>query len=750
MKGSSYRVPFGYCIVVLFLLAFIPTSKTQSSLSEKRILLRLQQQLEYPKTLDSWQNWTDFCFLQPTSFVKVICSNEHITELTIIGNKTSPLFYSPKISPTKNFTISQQTLSQNFSINSLFTLLTKLTKLKKLSLISLGIWGTLPSKIDRFRSLESFNVSSNFIFGEIPKEISYMKNLKSLVLADNLIKGNVPDLRPLKTLLELDLSNNQIGPNFPNLGTNLIDIILKNNSIRSSVPYNLNKFNQLEKFDISSNNFVGPIPRFVFSLPALWYLNLADNKLTGELPEKTQCGKRLYFVDISRNLLNGNLPECIGSDSSKYRIVLSDWNCISGLKFQHPQKFCQRQAIAVNPTAKNRNATAAEKQQISGMKLGFILGIIIGGIILIVGIVCSLIWVTCKRSNSIESAKYDKFDKSVGVKLPAHSLPVIETSKYVARSMRMPSIALPQYHSFTLEELQEATNNFDQINSVTEDSQGKVYRGSLPSGSTVLVKCIKVNEKVSSKSLNRNMEVISQLRNPNLVSVLGHCVETYQDRSKGCTIYIVIEHVGNGSLREHLTDWTRKDRLKWPQRMTISMGIARGVHFLHTGVTPGVYGNGLTMENILMDDSLTPKVGNYRIPLPLKAENLHSQNGSTSENSEKDDIYKVGVIMLELLTGKQITSEHQVDDLKLQLESSLAESPSALQQVIDTAMKGTFAYQSVKTAAEITVNCLCKDLRRRPPMEDVVWHLEYSIQAQQAWTTSGNLALNSGNLGLHM
>lgn len=58
--------------------------------------------------------------------------------------------------------------------------------------------------------------------------------------------------------------------------------------------------------------------------------------------------------------------------------------------------------------------------------------------------------------------------------------------------------------------------------------------------------------------------------------------------------------------------------LKWPQRMAISIGIARGVQFLHTGVAPGVFGNNLNIENILLDDSLNAKVSGYRIPLPSK------------------------------------------------------------------------------------------------------------------------------------
>ncbi|KAH9606837.1 hypothetical protein KSS87_020245 [Heliosperma pusillum] len=729
MKSLTFLMCINLCINALILLELTPKLEAQLSSSEKRILLQLQQQLEYPSTLQSWQKWTNFCFLQPSSYVKVVCSNDHVTELTVIGNKT----FSP--------------LSKKFSIDSLFTILTKLTSLKKLSLVSLGIWGALPSKIDRFRSLEMLNISSNFIHGEVLDDILSLKSLKSLVLSNNLINGNFPNLSSLKTLQELDLSNNEIGPNFPLLGTSLINIILRNNSIRSPIPRQLKNFNQLQRLDLSFNHLVGPLPTYVFALSSLWYINLANNQLTGGLGNATVCGKRLWFVDISRNLLVGKLPSCIGSDSAKYRNVSSSWNCLSGLKFQHPRKFCQRQALAVIPPAKNSSKSVAEEEKISGIRLGLIFGII-GGSILLFGTACSIIWIICKKKNTDVALNYN-YDKSVGRKLATRPSPIIETSKYVARSMRMPNIGLPPYYLFTLEELQEATNNFDQINLVTEGSQGQVYKGLLPNGSAVLIKCMTVKEKHSSKSLNNHIEVLSQLRHQNLVSVLGHCVVTYQERHKGSSIYVVFEHVANGSLREHLSDWRRKDKLKWPQRMTISMGIARGVHFLHTGIAPGVFGNDLKMDNILLDDSLTPKISNYRIPLPMKVEESSGQNNPPSENSEKDDIYKLGVIMLELLTGRRATSENQVDDLKLELESGLRESASALQQAIDLGMRGTFAYQSIKTATEITISCLSEDPSRRPPMEDVVWHLEYSIQAQQAWTTSGNLAFNSGNLGLH-
>lgn len=200
-----------------------------------------------------------------------------------------------------------------------------------------------------------------------------------------------------------------------------------------------------------------------------------------------------------------------------------------------------------------------------------------------------------------------------------------------------------------------------------------------------------------------------------------------------------------------LADSKKREYLKWPQRMGITMGIARGIQFLHTGIAPGVFGNDLKIDNILLDDSLSAKISSYSISMPSKVGSESPLNGqdasnsyrtSSTENLEKNDIYQLGVILLEVITGKPITSESEVDDLKLQLEKTLAEPTSRLTELVDPSIRGTFGYESMKTAVEISRKCLYEDPSDRPTIEDVVWHLQYSIQVQEGWnSTSGNLAL---------
>ncbi|XP_058194811.1 probable LRR receptor-like serine/threonine-protein kinase At1g14390 [Rhododendron vialii] len=736
-----------FLISLLTFHFFPPPSIAQLSPSETGTLFEIQQLLEYPEAFQDWNNSTDFCHLPPSPFLVIACSGNRVTELTVTGNKPSPSQIATKPTSRKNPPFPNQTLSGNFSIVSIFATLTNLTSLKILSLVSLGLWGPLPPVIDQLNSLQVLNISSNFIYGEIPASISSMKNLTSLCLSGNLLNGSVPDLAPLQSLQVLDLGVNQLGPAFPSLGPALVNITLRNNSMISEIPSTIASFDLLQRFDVSFNQLVGPIPPALFSLPSIQYLVLRYNQLSGALPVNTlTCSGNLTYVDISENYLTGNLPACIGSGSGN-RTVLSYWNCLSGgvsSRYQHNVSFCDKAvALTVQPSDGRQNGQTKSK-------LGVILGVIVGfvGAGGVVGLVILVIIIKAKRSNNKgrSSIKCDSFvvDKTPSVR----GSPVVD-GRHVPRGIKSPTLGLPPYHVFKLEDMEDATNNFDPANLAGEGSHGQLYKGCLRDGSTAMVKCLKLKQKHSQQNLQQHMEVISKLRHNHLVSVVGHCIVTYQDHpNTAMTLFLVLENVANGSLRDHLTDSKKREYLQWPQRMGITMGIARGIQFLHTGIAPGVFGNDLKIENILLDDSLTAKISSYNISLPSKVGSespLNRQDASnrlsSTENPEKNDIYQLGVILLEVITGKPITSESEADNLKYQLEKALAESTSKLQELIDPSLRGTFAYESMKTAVEISTKCLCEDPSARPTIEDVVWHLQYSMQVQQGWsTTSGNLS----------
>ncbi|KAF9605782.1 hypothetical protein IFM89_018448 [Coptis chinensis] len=731
----------GFLLQLLIIVLFCPKILSQLTPSESRILFKVQQLLEYPPAFQGWNNWTNFCYLPPSPSLTIVCSGNHITELTVIGNKTtSPYSLSSKAGGGNSFSTSDSTLSKGFSIDSFFTLLTKLSSLKVLSLVSLGIWGPLPAKINRFSSLQVLNLTSNSIYGKISAEVTSVANLQNLVLADNLLSGSIPDLSSLSALEELNLSSNHLGPEFPSLGNKLVTVVLRNNAFNSQIPSKLRNFNQSQHLDISSNQLVGPIPSTLFSLPSIHYINLAGNRLSGALPTNLSCSNELEHVDLSNNLLIGKLPLCIVSNSSS-RVLFYSWNCLSAgnSKYQHPYSFCHKEALAVKPTPRNqKNGSSA--------KLGILLSIC-GGTVATVGIIGLLLVMVFRKAKKNEIYA---IDKSVGRKSSAQLSPKLPTeARHVSPTMRLlGAFGLRTYNVFTVDEIQEATSNFNPSNLIGEGPQGQLYKGCTRDGSTVVVRCMKLQQRHSSQRLLQHMEVISKLRHRHLVSLLGHCIVTHQDYSNETnTMFLVFEYVSNSTLRNHLTDRRKREMLKWSHRLAVTMGVAKGIQFLHTGVAPGIFGNDVKIENILLDENLTAKISNYNLLIPSKVDSESSLRGlettdhlgssmRTNEHGERRDVYQLGAILLEIITGKPITSQSELDVQRLQLEQSLAESPQKLRATVDPSLRGTYAYESLRTTAEIIINCLSNDPEQRPTIEDVIWNLQYSVQVQDGWTIS--------------
>ncbi|XP_058110784.1 probable LRR receptor-like serine/threonine-protein kinase At1g14390 isoform X2 [Magnolia sinica] len=727
-----------FFILVLVFAFFFPFSIGQLS-SETRLLFRVRRLLEYPPALSSWNNWTNFCYLPPSPSMTIVCSQNKITELSIVGNK-GPLPSPPSqnLSQKSLFAVSPQSLSSAFSIDSLFTTLSKLSSLDVLSLVSLGLWGPSPTKIHRFSSLQVLNLSSNFIYGEIPPQVSSLTNLRSLVLDNNLFNGTVPDLSSLPGLEELDVGWNLLGPEFPSLGKTVVSVVLRNNAFRSNIPSELEHCDQMWRLDLSYNEIAGTVPSWLFSLPSIQYLNLAGNKLTGVLATDVSCGNQLGFVDLSRNLLVGGLPLCIYSNSSK-RTVSYSWNCLSSgdLRYQHPYRFCQKEVAlaAVMPPLRNKSSKS---------KLGLIIGIA-GGVVGGVAALAILVWVILTRVGA-KRAENGGLQKSITEKTPTRSPNIVSNAG---------AIGLPQYHVFTLEEIEEATNNFDPSNLIGEGSQGQLCKGRIRDGSVVVVRCLKLKQKQSIQSLTQHMEVISKLRHRHLVSILGHCIVTYPENPNASnTIFLVFEYISNGTLRSHISERQKQETLKWPQRLMTAIGVAKGLQFLHMGMVPGIFGNDIKIENILLDGNLTAKINGYNLLIPSKDKitkvgsespfsRVEVDNHGSIGHGDKEDVHQLGRILLEVITGKTITSQSELDELKLQLQRSLTDAPTKLRAAADPSIRGTFAYESLRTAVEIAINCLSNNPSQRPSIEDVLWNLQYSVQVQEGWASSENLSTHS-------
>ncbi|KAK8455902.1 hypothetical protein SEVIR_4G240802v4 [Setaria viridis] len=726
--------------------------------SQAKALLRVRKLLGYPPALEPLRGAPDPCALPPTPSLAVACDGGQVTALSVRGDRDPDAAW-------------RAALPASFSSEALFTTLARLPALARLSLVGLGAWGPLPGdKLRRLQALQQLNLSSNYFYGGVPGDLARLYSLQSLVLSRNWLNGSVPSLAGLQFLEELDVSHNRLGPAFPEVGKAVVRLVLAGNNFTGKIPAGVSSLGQLQYLDVSGNRLQGWIPSSIFALPALRYINLSRNRFAGQLPATTACAEALVFVDVSANLLTGARPACMRGNSSA-RTVLVAGNCFADAKQQRASTYCSPGALAaVLPPPQGSGGGGQGRGK--GGEIGMILaiaGAVVGGALLIALVMVVVLRRARTRHPEVsvlpKSPAAAPAKKADGWKAPARATQKIITpadKRHASQAARVNTLEVPAYRVYTLEELQEATNNFSSSNMIKTSPLAQHYNGQLQDGSRVLVRCLRLKPKYSPQSLAPYMEIISKLRHRHLVSIIGHCIVGDQENPNiASSVYLISECVTNGSLRSHLTEWRRREMLKWPQRVSAVTGVARGIQFLHNMTAPGIVKNDLNIENILLDKTLTSKINDFNLPIISTSKNgkifseipfaVHEDNDIGSahnmEQGDKQDIYQFGLILLEVITGKPTDSQSELESLKAQLSEALTEDPDRLKDMADPAIQGTFAVDSLCTVAEIALNCTAGEPSDRPSIDDVIWNLQYSMQVQDGWASSESLGLSVKSQG---
>ncbi|XP_058005680.1 uncharacterized protein LOC110663650 isoform X2 [Hevea brasiliensis] len=234
-----------------------------------------------------------------------------------------------------------------------------------------------------------------------------------------------------------------------------------------------------------------------------------------------------------------------------------------------------------------------------------------------------------------------------------------------------------ELRTFTFPELANATGHFTNARLLGGGGFGTVYRGSLSRDIDVAIK--KLNFELDGQQkeeFEKEVNAVGIVRHRNLVKLVGYCSQEF-DR------LLVLEFVPNKSLRSHLNDEERRSNLKWSKRMNIAIGSAKGLAYLHEECNSKIIHRDIKAENILLDNNYKPKIADFGLAkffpetnsvthissrwkgtnVYADPENYYPQEGENilQKISEKSDVYSFGVVLLELITGRKIFDEHQVD-----------------------------------------------------------------------------------------
>lgn len=517
-------------------------------------------------------------------------------------------------------------LNDNFFEGELPESLASNPNLYQFKIFNNSFFGKLPENLGRNSDLEEIDFSTNKFTGELPKYLCYRKKLVTLVTFSNKFSGNLTSLNECSSLYYLRLENNEFSGEVPagvwglphlyflnmegnrfegsvsssiSVAGNLSTLLITGNKFSGELPPAICKLSQLVSFSVGNNRFSGDLPRCISELKKLQKLKMEGNMLTGEIPSSVSSWTELVELNLSKNRISGEIPPELGDLPVLNYLDLSE-NLLSGeipveltklklnefnlsnnkLQGKVPSGFTRDQFISGlsgNPNLCSPNFKPfplCSRPKPATLYVVVILSICA---VLLVG---SLLWYLRKKSSAFGS-----------------------------KPKRLCKVTTFQRVGFNEDEVIVPLTEEKLIGS---GGSGRVYKVKLKTGQTVAVKKLWGGDRQVDTEMifESEVEILSRIRHANIVKLLFSC-SGEDGRILG------YEYMENGSLGDVLHGEKGGSLLDWPQRLTIAVGAAQGLAYLHHDCYPAIVHRDVKSNNILLDEELRARVADFGLAKTL-------------------------------------------------------------------------------------------------------------------------------------
>ncbi|CAG7862533.1 unnamed protein product [Brassica rapa] len=282
---------------------------------------------------------------------------------------------------------------------------------------------------------------------------------------------------------------------------------------------------------------------------------------------------------------------------------------------------------------------------------------------------------------------------------------------------------------FSFKLIKDATDKFADSNLIGRGGFGEVYKGTLSTGTEVAVKRLSKSSGQGAHEFKNEAVLVTKLQHRNLVRLLGFCLE-------GEEKILVYEFVPNKSLDYFLFDLAKQSELDWTRRYNIIGGISRGILYLHQDSRLTIIHRDLKASNILLDADMNPKIADFGMARIFGVDQsqadtrrivgtygyMSPEYAMRGNFSMKSDVYSFGILILEVISGKKISSFNHIGDSGGNLVAHawrLWRNGSPL-ELIDPTIGESYQSTEATRCIHIALLCIQEDPADRPLLPEII------------------------------